>query len=538
MMIGRFSIFAVARITSMVLMVAGCSVGPDYRAPAFVGPPAWNSAPSSQPSPSTSQPSALTEWWNTLHDPLLNSLISRAVKFNPGLEVAAARVREVRAQRGAAAAAFWPQIDSNASYDYRSSSLNTQSKTSDNQGLGRQILRNTASSMVRSLTSGQTTGTNVGTSAVNQLVTTLMNRQSSSKTSRGQNMFQAGFDASWEIDIWGGTRRSVEAATADLQASEENLRNVLVSLLAEVGVNYIELRGAQRRLAIAEDNIGLQKRTLEMVQGRLIAGFVSEVDVAQAQAQYRTTQSQVPLLESMIRQYIHQLSVLVGEPPGALMEELRQSKPLPVPPPEVPMGLPSDLLRRRPDIREAERTLAADTARIGVAMADLFPRFSLNGSLGPQTIDMQHFLDRNSLSGSVGPSITWPVFQGGRILANIEAQNARQEQSLASYRQTVLNAFQEVEDAMTAYSSEKARREAIAGSVVANQKAVDLSSALYNRGFVDFLRVLESQRSLYSSQDELASSDITAMTNLVALYKALGGGWDSFAERDGTSGKW
>ena len=220
------------------------------------------------------------------------------------------------------------------------------------------------------------------------------------------------------------------------------------------------------------------------------------------------------------------------------MEELRQSKPLPVPPPEVPMGLPSDLLRRRPDIREAERTLAADTARIGVAMADLFPRFSLNGSLGPQTIDMQHFLDRNSLSGSVGPSITWPVFQGGRILANIEAQNARQEQSLASYRQTVLNAFQEVEDAMTAYSSEKARREAIAGSVVANQKAVDLSSALYNRGFVDFLRVLESQRSLYSSQDELASSDITAMTNLVALYKALGGGWDSFAERDGTSGKW
>ena len=317
----------------------------------------------------------------------------------------------------------------------------------------------------------------------------------------------------------------MEAADADLAASEESCRDVLVTLLSEVALNYVRLRGAQRRLVIARDNIRAQQDTVELTETRHKHGFTSELDVTQARTQLASTQSQVPLLENEIKQAIYQISVLLAQPPASLMEELATDRPIPTTPPEIPIGLPSDLLRRRPDVRSAERQLAAATARIGEATADLFPRFSLTGSFGPQSRDIRHILDRNSLAWSVGPQMSWPVFDGWRIRANIQVQNARQEQALAAYERTVLTALQDVENALVAYANEQVRRQSLAEAVQAGQQSTDLSNELYTHGMTVFLNVLESQRALYALQDQLAQSETTVVTNLIALYKALGGGW-------------
>ena len=249
-----------------------------------------------------------------------------------------------------------------------------------------------------------------------------------------------------------------------------------------MALNYVQLRGSQRRLAIANENIAAQQDSVDLTQARYKAGFTNELDVSQARAQLASTQSQVPLLVSAIRQSIYQLSVLLGEPPDALVAELELVAPIPATPPDLPLGVPSDLLRRRPDIRVAERQLAGATARIGVAMADLFPKFSLTGSFGTQVSDMRHFLDAKSLTWSIGPAVSWPVFDAGRIRANIAVQNAVQEQALATYEKTVLTAFQDVEVALVSYTNEKVRHESIAEAVAANQRATDLSNELYSRG--------------------------------------------------------
>jgi multidrug efflux system outer membrane protein len=292
-------------------------------------------------------------------------------------------------------------------------------------------------------------------------------------------------------------------------------------------LNYTELRGAQRRLAIAQENIASQRDTLALTQDRYHAGFTSELDVTQAAAQLATTESEVPLFESAIRQSIYQLGVLLGQPPGALLAELEKAAPLPATPPSVPLGMPSDLLRRRPDIRAAERQLAAATARVGQATADLFPRFSLTGSFGPVTSDFRHLLDRRSLTWSVGPGMSWPIFDGGRIRANIRVQDARQQQALVNYEQTVLTALQDVENSLVSYASELKRHDALSQAVASNQRSVELSDDLYVRGLGAFLNVLDSQRALYAAQDALVQSETTTVTNLISLYKALGGGWDT-----------
>jgi len=343
---------------------------------------------------------------------------------------------------------------------------------------------------------------------------------------RTQNLFQAGFDATWEIDVFGGVRRAIEAAGADIQVAEENRRYVLVTLLSEVARNYIEARANQRRLDIVHGNIRSQADTLELTRTRFNAGLTSELDVAQAESQLASTQSQVPLLDILLRQAIHRLGVLLGQPPESLLEELNQDTPLPTIPPEIPLGLPSELLLRRPDIRRSERELAAATARIGVATAELFPRFSLTGSFGTQTDDMQHFLDRKSLFWSVGPNMSWPIFDAGRIRANIDVQDARQQQALALFQQTILTALEDVENTVVAYRQEQVRHRYLASAVQANRRAFQLANERYTKGLADFLSVLESQRSLYITEDALVQSEGQAVTNLIALYKALGGGWE------------
>jgi NodT family efflux transporter outer membrane factor (OMF) lipoprotein len=300
-------------------------------------------------------------------------------------------------------------------------------------------------------------------------------------------------------------------------------------LLAEVARNYVEVRGFQRRLAIAQENLKAQQDTLELTRARFNAGLTSELDVTQAASQLATTQSQIPPLETTLKQGIHQLGVLLGQAPGVLLEELSTAAPIPTVPPEVPVGLPAELLRRRPDIRRAERQLAAATARIGVAEANLYPKLSLTGSLGLESLNLGDLPKGASRFWAVGPTLSWPIFDAGRIRANIAVQDARTDQQFSTYQQTVLTALEEVENALVAYSREQVRRAQLVEAVEANQQAVALANDLYRNGLSTFLNVLDSERALFSSQSDLAQSKAIVSTDVVALYKALGGGWETLA---------
>jgi outer membrane protein, multidrug efflux system len=471
----------------LLLGIVGCTVGPNYRRPDVQVPATWSASANDGV---TTQSREIARWWKTFNDPELDELIERAVQSNLDLRLAAARLREARALRGVAASDQWPTINISGAYT-----------------------RNRQSEHVSPAQGGASNGSNA-TGAV-------------PSGTLEQDLFQAGFDASWEIDLFGGVRRAIEAADADVAASVEDLRDVLVTLLSEVARNYVEVRGFQRRIDIAADNIRSQQETLELTQSRFDAGLTSQLDVVQAASQLATTQSQVPTLDTALKQGIHRLSVLLGLAPGALLSELSQESPIPSVPPEVPAGLPADLLRRRPDVRRAERQVAAATARIGVAVADLFPKLSLTGTLGLQSNLLADLAFGSSRFWSVGPTLSWPIFDAGRIRANIQVQNAREEQRLTQYEQVVLTALEDVENALVAYSREQTRGSRLAEAVEANQRAVELANELYIRGLGDFLNVLESQRSLFALQSDFAQSEVTMSSNLVALYKALGGGWQS-----------
>lgn len=463
---------------TFLISLAGCTVGPNYHTPKTKVPTSF----AEQAFPQTGASDQIAKWWITLQDPELNSLVERAVRGNLDLRLAQARVREARAQRGVVKADLYPTVNVSGSYQ--------RSRRSSNVNFG------------------QTGGGSQNTTGVEG------------------DLYQAGFDASWEIDVFGGVRREIEAANADLAAEIENRRDVLVTLLAEVARNYVELRASQRQVVIARANLTAQQETLDLTRVRFDAGLVSDLDVARAEAQVETTASQIPELEASARQSIHLLSVLLGQAPNALTGELLQDTPIPQSPPEVPVGLPSDLLRRRPDVRRAERQLAAATARIGVATADLFPKFSLTGFLGLQSSKINTLTNSGSRNWSILPGVSWPVLDFGRIRSNIGVQNAREEQSLVLYEQTILTSLQEVEDALVSFSQNRIEREKLAGAVDANRRAVDLANQLYKQGLTDFLSVLQVQRDLFASEDALVQSDRDITSDFVALYKALGGGWE------------
>jgi NodT family efflux transporter outer membrane factor (OMF) lipoprotein len=343
----------------------------------------------------------------------------------------------------------------------------------------------------------------------------------------GHDLYAAGLDATWELDIFGGVRRDIEAAEADIQFAIEDRNDVLVTLTSEVALSYLDLRGFQRQLTIAKENLAAQQYTADLTRRRKAGGFVSGLDVANAEAQVAVTLSQMPSLEASKRQAIYSLSVLLGRDPSALVEELDSEQPIPTVPPEVPVGLPSDLLRRRPDIRRAEAQLHAATARIGVATADLFPRFTLSGALSVQGNKVKSLANWNNAFWSFGPSASWPIFSAGRIRSNIAVQESLTDQAMLTYQRTVLTALQDVENALVAYAQEQQHREALRSAVAANRRAVDLSRLLYSQGQIDFLNVLNAQRSLYASEDALVQSERTIATDLVALYKGLGGGWEA-----------
>jgi len=344
------------------------------------------------------------------------------------------------------------------------------------------------------------------------------------------NNFQGGFDASWEIDVFGRLRRRLQAASADAAAAAEARRAVLVAVLGEVGRSYAELRGFQLRLEIAKKNIAIQQDTVELTRARAKAGLATELDVERASAQLETTRSVVPSLETGIASSIHRLSVLLGQEPNALRAELLPAAPVPVTPPEVPAGLPTELLERRPDVREAEEQIVAATARVGEAKAEFFPRFLLLGTAGRQASQLHDITLGMGNFFAAGPAVSLPIFTGGRIRSQVRVQDARLQQSVITYRSAVLSALEETEDALVAYSEEQSRRRHLESAVQSNQESVRLSAELYKAGLTDFLSVLDAQRELYSDEDLLAQSRTAQTVNLIALYKALGGGWQSFPQ--------
>jgi len=340
------------------------------------------------------------------------------------------------------------------------------------------------------------------------------------------NNFQGGLAASWELDVFGGIRRGVQAAGADVVAAEENRRDVLVILLGDVGRVYAQLRGFQRRLEIANKNIKTQQDTLDLTTARAKAGLATELDVSRAAAQLETIKAAVPTLLSGIDVSIHRLSVLLGEEPGALRSELENVSPIPAAAPDVEVGLPSDLLKRRPDIRRSEAQFAAATARIGEAKADLFPRFFLTGTAGRQATQLHDLTLGAGNFFSAGPGISLPLFTGGRIHSNIAVQTSRQREALINYESSILNALEEVQNALVNYSQEQERRDRLNQAAQHSQLAVDLAAEQYRAGLVDFLSVLDAQRELYADEDQAVQSQTSVTTDVIALYRALGGGWN------------
>src|SRR5918994_318458 len=465
---------------AVTILAAGCSVGPNYKPPEIVVPASWNEG---QQYGFHTGPAPLTDWWTEFNDPLLNTLVQRAVQSNLDIRLAEARIREPRALRSVTAADAWPQLDAAGSY--------RRSRSSEN-----------------AFVSGGGGDAFLGGNGAGDL-------------------FRAGFDASWELDIFGGVRRRVEAADANVEASLEERRNALVILLGDVAKNYIDLRGFQRRLAVARSNLQAQQETLDLTKVRFEAGLSSDFEVAQAEGQVNTTAAQIPALESALKGTVHRLDVLLGRQPGALWTEVSDEAPIPALPPQAHVGMPAELLRRRPDIRRAERVLASATAQVGAATADLYPRFSLIGAFGFQSVSPSDLISAPSRFWSIGPAILWPVFDAGRIRANIAVRDAQQEQALTLYEKTILTAFEDVENSLVNYAKEQTRYRALMDAVAANRRAVQMANELYTRGLVDFLNVLETQRSLYASESELAQSETVMASNLVALYKALGGGWET-----------
>jgi len=464
-----------------LIAAAGCMVGPDYKRPETKVPEAWNGqevVTKDTPSKTTSDPAALAEWWQAFNDPSLSALVEMAIRANLDLRLAEARIRQARAARGVAGAPLWPEVDASALYQ--------RSQGSSEVSGGGAIA--TAGAL--------------------------------------KNLWQAGLDATWEVDIFGGTRRNLEATGADLRAAVEDRRDVLITLVGDVGNNYINLRGFQEQIDIARKNLVAQKHNANIIQKRHDAGFVGGLDVANARAQVATTAATIPVFESSARAAIYSLGVLLGREPAALEKDLAKASPIPPTPLEIPVGLPSELLRRRPDIRRAEAQLHAATARIGVATADLFPKFNLAGSFGLSASDVTRLGNWTSNFWSWGPSVTWPIFAGGRIYWNIKVQNALQEQALLTYEKAVLTALKDVETALVAYAKEQEHRKALSEAVRNNRKAVELAMTLYLAGKSDFLNVIIAQRSLFTTEDALAQSIRTMDTNLIALYKALGGGWE------------
>ncbi len=487
-------------------LLGGCTMGPRFQPPDWASPASWFSGPREPVRPPESVTVAEPvdpSWWKLFGDPELTRLEERVAAQNLDVQVAGIRLAESRAQLGVARASAFPTLNANASY--------TREQASNNGFFS--LANNSTGSSGNASSANGASGNSTGGIVTHGLAPF--------------DIWQGGFDASWELDLWGKVRRSVESATATAEAADEARRAALLSSLAEVARDYIQLRGTQEQLRIARENVKTAQESLKLTQERAAGGVTTDLDVANASAQLRTTLAQIPTLEQQEAQGMNALSLLLGQPPNALRQDLQTARPVPPVPSRVPVGVPSELARRRPDIREAEAQLHAATADIGVAVANFYPSLTLNGSFGLQALQLNHAFDLGSNQFAVGPGLTIPIFQGGQLRSTLLLRKAQQQEAAVNYQKTVLQAWHDVDNALTAYQAEQARRDELIQAVAENRKALVLAQSRYQQGVADFLTVLDAQRSLLAAELQLADSTTTVSSNLVALYKALGGGWEA-----------
>jgi len=467
----------------LAAVLCGCAVGPDYRAPRWPAADEWYAQLAPGAKSAATDDATLASWWTVLGDPTLNQLIDQAVKENKSVEQALARVREARARRNISASPLFPALG--ASGAARDTRRTFNGEADDLPGGGSTLS-----------TSGES--------------------------------YSAGIDASWELDIVGGNRRAFQAATASFQASEADLRDVLITLLGDVTLSYVNVRTTQSRLAFAERNLESQRELVEITGWRADAGLATVLDVEQARANYAQTLAQIPSLESALHAAMNRLAVLTGRSPGALHETLAERREIPTVSREFVTSVPAEVLRRRPDLRRAERRLAAQTAQVGVATAALYPSLSLSGSFGLASTAAGDLFSSGTETTSYGLSLNMPIFRAGALRQQVVAQNALLDQALATYEATVLSILEEVENALTVWANEQRRYEALVQAADAARLSSELALVQYNSGLVDFQTVINADRQLVSTQDALAVSSGELTSNLVRLYKAFGGGWSVF----------
>lgn len=463
----------------VAVALGGCSVGPDYVTPRMATPAKWSTGTGN------ASAASLKAWWRSFNDPVLDGLIDEAVAGNTDVATAKAKIREARAAQRETAAGLMPSLEGTGSAEL----------TSGGQGLG-----------------------DVATST-----TALVNSTSATGLTAP---FQAGLDASWELDVFGGKTRDLEAASDSAEAAEDDLQAALLTLIGDIGSNHIDVRGYQARIALARRTLDSQRKTAQLTRVKFEAGSVSAADAAKADAQAATTASNIPDYETAEARAIHRLSLLTGRDAEALRSRLSDARPIPAPRKALPAGIPADLLRRRPDVRAAERRVAEATAKIGSAEADRYPDLSLSGSLSGSAFRLGDLARASSISSSLGPSIPAPIFDAGNRLAPRDAAEAERDQDLIAWRASVLSAIEDVENALVALGGARKKAMQLSAAVNGCWKAEDLSRAQFEVGKAGLLDVLDVERSLYSAEDTLIESQVAIAKDQVTLAKALGGGWD------------
>ena len=506
-----------------------CTVGPNFTPPKAHTPAAWHdvsrtasaggtsvtqasatAVPRSTPNPSADPD---PRWWRSFGDPVLDSLVERALAGNPDLQEAVLRIAQAREQAQQAAAQGLPNVRATASYEREQLGLKGMLQS---QGVYDQL--NGLGPAVDRIAPGSGAAVESGArSALDQLTAPV-------------NLWQAGFDASWELDLFGRVRRSVEAAQAQTQEAVESQRDAQVSLEAEVAQTYLQLRGAQVLRALAVALVKDQGETVSLSRNRAQHGLESALDLERAQAQRDQTAALVPQYDQQIAQALNGLAVLTGAAPGALDAELAApAAALPATPPSVPVGLPATLARRRPDIRRAEAALHAATANVGVAVAQFYPDISLSGQAGFRATEPRDLAHWSSLFWSWGPSISLPIFEGGTLVSNLRLSKLEQVQAALDYRKTVLVALRDVDNALAVYRTDQLRSAQLDASAAAQRRALGLARDSYRKGIASFIDVLDAARQVSQSDQQATQARLQVCTDLVALYKALGGGWEASA---------
>ena len=465
-------------------LIAGCAVGPDFVQPdsnlpevSFLGDNGRIVSDARLPAPTD------PTWWRVFRDPVLTGLEQQVAAANLDVRTATIRLAESRFQRGITAAAEFPSINGDAKYT-------------------RQLYsQNGIVSLIAPLA-----GPGFSIGAIND--------------------YNSGFDASWELDLWGKVRRQVEAADAQVDQAADRRRDALVSSLAELARDYIQLRGVQTQIRIATDNLKVERDILALAQERQQRGLQNGLDVENAAAQVESVRAQVPQLQQQEVQYINALSLLLDQPPGALKTTLSVGTAR-TGPPRIPLGIPSELARRRPDVRAAEDQLHAATANIGVAIGSFYPSVQLNGTVGFDALDIKNLYKASSLQYMAGPSVSLPIFAGGKLRSMLELSDAQQQEAAITYRKTVLQAWHDVVNALVAHRLENVRRARLRSQAEHARLALDLARARYNDGVSDFLTVLDAERTLLQADQQYATSTTNVALDLVQLFKALGGGWET-----------